>query len=98
MRGRVHLFRTAQEREEESREESGILHPVDHRVPRKPIVDPRRALTWEAAGGRNTLKARLVAKSLRGPGSHNSVVKTAGWAILRSSDLQLITLRARKKW
>ena len=63
----------------------------------KDVADTRSALTWKAAEGRKTVKARSVAPGGPDPDLRDGNVDIAGCASRRSSHLQLISLSAVKK-
>ena len=57
----------------------------------------RRILTWMMVGGRKSIKARLVAKGYQDPHLRGGIVDTPGRVSIRSSHLQMISLRAIEK-
>ena len=64
----------------------------------KQIVQTGWALTWQLADGGKSVEARLVAKGYQGPDLKEGVADFSGRVSLRSSHLQVISLRAVKEW
>ena len=61
-------------------------------------VQTRSVLTRKMMDGHKGDKARLVAEGYQDPGLREGIVDTPGCVSLRSSHLQVISLRAIKKW
>ena len=64
----------------------------------KKIVQTRLVLTWKMVDAKESVQARLVAKGFQYPDPQRGIVDTTCCVGLRSSHLQVISLRAIEEW
>ena len=64
----------------------------------KDVVDTRWVMPWEEVGGKQAVKANLVAEGYQGPDLRGGHVYTAGRVSGRSPHLQLMSLRGLGAW
>ena len=90
------LVWAAQDRGPANWTEFGASSPAAQANIEKAIVGARRVSTWEIMQGELAVRARSAAKGFKGPDLQQGLAETAGCVSLRSSHLQLLSLRAMK--
>ena len=95
---RAELVRATKIQELDSWKKFDVREPRRASHVSKQKVETRRVITWKTADGRKCVQARLVAKGDQDPDLREGSADTSGCASLRSSHLQVISLRAIKKW
>ena len=95
------LARDAEVKELDAWKQCKVFRPLQEGSISKAAVNTKWAPTWKMVGGRKGAKARLAVKGYEDPDMKGGNMSTSGRVSIRSSFLQVISLRAianRKIW